>query len=285
MKRLIRIISVLLLVIALSATSVIPFTQAYVVAATKVTISKKSVALEVGKSVTLKLTGTTKSISWKSSNKSVAAVSSLGKGSAKVVGKKAGIATITATVDKKSYTCKVTVKSAANPYLKAAPFDAVEQKMGKLSYVVPKDWFYRLIEDTDESGKPNGYYLVTIAPDENQTSYINVSFRITGEKAEDYKNLKENLSASFTAESIKEMMEAAYHKKATVKDYKTEDFTTDLCTAFRTEYTLTMDGVSTKFFTYEFSLDNYYFSVTVCNTEDIDIDSVAQYFVRSIVIN
>lgn len=73
----------------------------------KVTINKKEVILIKGQSVTLKLKNTRKKVTWCSTKKSVAAVSKKGR----VTAKKPGIATITAKIGKKSYTCKVTVKS------------------------------------------------------------------------------------------------------------------------------------------------------------------------------
>ena len=68
-------------------------------------INKKTAKLSVGKTTTLKIKGAKGKIKWKSSNTEVATVSSKGK----VTGKKTGTATITATVNKKSYTCEVTV--------------------------------------------------------------------------------------------------------------------------------------------------------------------------------
>lgn len=70
-----------------------------------VKINKKNITLDVGKSTALKITGTTKSAKWTSNNKEVATVTSGGKVTAVAVGK----ATITATVNKKKYTCKITV--------------------------------------------------------------------------------------------------------------------------------------------------------------------------------
>lgn len=75
-------------------------------AASKVKLSKTKVTLEKNKTITLKITGTNKKVTWKTSNKKIATVS--GKG--KVIAKNVGNATITATVNKKKYTCKVTVK-------------------------------------------------------------------------------------------------------------------------------------------------------------------------------
>ena len=56
------------------------------------------------------MNGTSKKVTWSSSNKKVAAVSTKGK----VTAKKKGTAIITAKVSGKKYKCKITVK---NPYL------------------------------------------------------------------------------------------------------------------------------------------------------------------------
>lgn len=68
-------------------------------------LSKKSVTINAGKSTTIKLNGTKQKVTWKTSNSKVATVKN-----GKITGKSAGTATITATVLKKKYTCKVTVK-------------------------------------------------------------------------------------------------------------------------------------------------------------------------------
>lgn len=71
------------------------------------TINKTITTLMVGEKVSLKITGTTKKIKWKSSNAKVAKVYSTGK----VKGLKKGTATITATYGKKSLKCKITVNN------------------------------------------------------------------------------------------------------------------------------------------------------------------------------
>lgn len=71
-------------------------------------LNKKQISLNVKKSYQLKVTGISKKVTWKSSNKKVASVSKKGK----VTGKKKGTAVITAKVNKKTYKCKVTVTSA-----------------------------------------------------------------------------------------------------------------------------------------------------------------------------
>ena len=69
-------------------------------------LNKKSITLNVKKTYTLKLTGTKGKVTWTSSNRSVASVTS--KGVVKAV--KKGTATITARYGKNKLTCKITVK-------------------------------------------------------------------------------------------------------------------------------------------------------------------------------
>ncbi len=73
--------------------------------AAAVKLNKTTLTLNTDDSYTLKISGTTKSVKWTSSNKAVATVST--KGVVKAV--KTGSTTITATVANKKYTCKVTV--------------------------------------------------------------------------------------------------------------------------------------------------------------------------------
>lgn len=70
-----------------------------------VQISKKNIALTPGKTSTLTLWGAADTATWNSSDKAVATVSSSGKITAKAI----GTATITATVNGKNITSKVTV--------------------------------------------------------------------------------------------------------------------------------------------------------------------------------
>ncbi len=74
--------------------------------AAKVKLSKKSITLEVGQKKTIKVKGTTKKVTWSSSDKNIATVSSKGK----ITAKGEGTCKITAKVGSKKLTCKVTVK-------------------------------------------------------------------------------------------------------------------------------------------------------------------------------
>lgn len=90
----------LLLVLVLSLTFISPGT-----AYAAVKISKAKATMEVDSTLKLKVTGSTKKITWSSSKKSVATVSSTGTITAKAEGE----ATITAKVNSKKYICQVTV--------------------------------------------------------------------------------------------------------------------------------------------------------------------------------
>lgn len=68
--------------------------------------SNKSITLNVGKTYTLKVTGTKQKVTWSSSNKKVATVSAKGK----ITAKKRGYCKITAKYGKKKLIYKVTVK-------------------------------------------------------------------------------------------------------------------------------------------------------------------------------
>ncbi|HIS31446.1 MAG TPA: Ig-like domain-containing protein [Candidatus Limivivens intestinipullorum] len=76
-------------------------------AASNPVISRTVLSLTEGKSATLKITKNVNKVTWKSSNKNVAVVSTKGK----VTAKGAGTAKITASVDGVTRTCKVTVKA------------------------------------------------------------------------------------------------------------------------------------------------------------------------------
>lgn len=81
-----------------------------VTAKSSVRLNHTKITMQTGKTKTLKLSGANKKIKWKSSNKSVVKVSKKGKNKAILTAKDAGTAIITATVGRKNYMCKVTVK-------------------------------------------------------------------------------------------------------------------------------------------------------------------------------
>lgn len=108
-RRILYQLEVLILVLALVkllSPEIVPITKVY--AAESVKLNKTKVTIEVGKSYTLKLSGTKEKATWTSSNTKIAKVNQSGK----ITGVKNGSATITATVGKTKYTCKVTVKQS-----------------------------------------------------------------------------------------------------------------------------------------------------------------------------
>lgn len=88
---------------------IIPLTAVNASAA-KPKLSKTSVNVPIGYSVTVKVTGAS-NVKWSSDNESVAAVKADGA-SAKITGKKTGSATISAKVGSTTLKCKVTVKKS-----------------------------------------------------------------------------------------------------------------------------------------------------------------------------
>ena len=96
------------LVLALACISMVTSTD--VVEASSIKLNKTSLTIYAGKNSTLKVSGTSKKVTWSTSNKKVATVSSKGTVSAK----SSGTATITAKVNNKNLRCKVTVKKATN---------------------------------------------------------------------------------------------------------------------------------------------------------------------------
>lgn len=95
--------------------------------AATVKISASSIKLKVGGSKKLKLKNTTKKAVWKSSNTKVATV---GKSTGKVKAQGAGSATITATLNGKNYTCKVTVRELTASEKLTKALNAVKKAYG-----------------------------------------------------------------------------------------------------------------------------------------------------------
>ncbi len=89
-----------LLILTIALTS---FSPTYADAAAA--INKVKATMEIDSTLKLKITGTSSKITWKSSKPSVASVSSSGT----VTAKKKGSVSITATVNSKKFTCKITI--------------------------------------------------------------------------------------------------------------------------------------------------------------------------------
>ena len=106
----------LLISLALALVCVSMVISTDVVEAASIRLNKTSITMYTGQTSTLKVSGTSKKVTWSTSNKKVATVSYRGVISAK----SSGSATITARVNNKNLKCRVTVKKQATNNKKAA---------------------------------------------------------------------------------------------------------------------------------------------------------------------
>jgi hypothetical protein len=281
-------VSIMLIILSMVSPSVIPYANVITAQAatskqiSTVKISKKSLALEVGKSATLKVTGTKSKITWTTSDKTVAAVEY-----GKVTAKKAGTATITATVNKKKYTCKVTVTEtvALNPYVADAPYAAQQANALNLSYVIPKDWNRMSVVDTEKASTI--YYYPASADITKETSYLTVNIQKNGQPKVDYSTLKTYFTGLITQDYITAQLKQQ-DPNATVSDFKTSDYEAKLGTAFKTEYKAVTSGLNLAQTIYDLLIDNYLVEVTVTNIGDgvtPDITTAGEYLLNSIQVS
>ncbi len=277
MKKIRKLVIVLLLIVSVVTPTSLPLVgNSKVAEAATIKLSKKTLTLEVGKTKTLTILGTKKKVTWSTSKKKVATVTKNGK----ITAISEGTTTITAVVDGKKYTCKVTVKKAANPYLAKAPFNAMEFNMDNINLVVPKDW----ISEVDNSEV--GSYIVTLAPNLKVTDVILITLTDLGEVIE-FDILKDELSNNFTAELVQEEIALSLNDAtATVSDFTISDFKTDVLTTFKADYTVSCydNSVTLQQTQYIFCIDQYLISVNATSSSDLDIKSIAEYMIQSIII-
>lgn len=271
-------VGALALALTVGTPSVVPMNNVAVAeAAASVKLNKTKLSLTVGDTAKLTVSGTKSKITWATSKKTVATVDKAGK----VTAVKAGTATIKATVDKKSYTCKVTVK-AVNPNVTKAPFKAQEVVFGDLKGVVPKDWENKVTYNTQ------GIYSSALYPKtadlETLVSGVQLMIQFTGTPKMDYSQVKEYFGASITEDLINSQL-AAGGLEVKVTDFKTSDFESTLGTAFKTEYKMNISGIEVSQAIYDVYIDNYLIQVTVSSDSDgttPDSYVVAEYLLNSL---
>ncbi len=134
-------------------------------------LNKKSVTLQVGKSITLKLKNNKKKVKWTTSDKKVAKVNKKGK----VTAVAAGRAKITAKVAKKKYHCNIrveAVKKSGETPAAASITKKVKNNYAKLkSYIMAKG----MIGDAGNKGIHGKYgdnYTVAIAYDAINKAFV-----------------------------------------------------------------------------------------------------------------
>lgn len=113
----------------------------------KTKLSKSKATICVGETFALKMSGTTKKVTWKSSKKSVAVVDKNGV----VTGKKKGSCVIKGSVGGKNYSCKFTVKNLPKAY---ATVNGKKVKVGGKVKIT-----YKLTAPTSVSDVSARYYF------------------------------------------------------------------------------------------------------------------------------
>lgn len=275
MKKLQTICKLFVLIVVLSVTALfLPKTTTSQAATIKLNYSK--LTLKCGESKALTLGGITKDIIWSSSNKSIVTVSKSGK----VTAVKAGKANITATLNKKIYSCKITVKAV--DYLKDAPFEADEVKLAGLHFVLPNSYDYFTYDTNGSNGSLQANSKSADTSD--KYSYINLSITNTGTPKPDYKTNKKSLADSLTQKSVLSQFKQA-GKKVTVTKFLQSDIETSLGTALKTEYILKIDGKSEHHSLYDLCIDNYKISLFIVDAYDNtkpDVTTVGEYLLKSL---
>ena len=195
-----KVVTLLLSLFVITGAFVLGF-EVPAQAAAKVKLSKKSVTLTVGKKKTIKVKGTKDKVTWATSDKKVATVSSKGK----ITAKGEGTCNITATVGSKTLTCKVTVKA------KAAATNTV--KVGEITFPYDPSWTEYMAPTTQAGG-------VTLA------AYVGKDFSVYMYEsvAVPEKDFKEAVSSKESFEYIGDLFVSELAAQAGATDTKVEIF-------------------------------------------------------------
>ncbi len=268
------IITALIFIFVFTLTDIPSISNPVVVQAATIKLTKKTLTLEVGKTATLKVTGTKKTVKWSSGDKTIATVSSKGKVTAKAVGK----TKITAAVNGKKLYCTVTVKEPANPYLAKAPFKAQEKQIGNINFVMPADW--TLDYELSSIG-----ISATLAPnDTSNPSRISIQITpFTGEVS--YEDLKAQCALIYT----QSYFEAVYNAQAgdmpfTITGLASSDLSSSSGNVVKTEYTFTVEDISLTQQVYDFILGSFIIEIASGNANGTDLSSIIEYTINSIII-
>ena len=211
-------------------------------AASKVKLSKKTVKLEVGKTKKIKVKGTTDKVTWATSDKKVATVSSKGK----ITAKGEGSCKITATVGSKTLTCKVNVTAKKS----SSSFDS-SVKVGGITFPLQSTWKSYL----DPASQGNGVYLAAYMTS-NMQIYMYESVAVPE------KDFKEAVSSKANFEYIGQMFVDELAKQAGATNPKVEVFDEGGVTYGKTTGSGNVQGMNMSFAIY-FKLQDNSFIVTM----------------------
>jgi hypothetical protein len=187
-----------------------------------------------------------------------------------VLGYSAGNATITATVDKKNYTCKVTVNLPSNPFQSNA--DWQEIAVDKLSVVIPSACAYEVTEDP-----ANSFSTLVTFDDPGINYYVNVNY--TGEAASDYADVK-----AYFDETVSEDILAAYAAESgmVISDFQTYELDSTIGTVYAYSYNLISEDVTVFQVVYNASIDNYFIEVISLDANNSSLYEIAEWSLSSI---
>lgn len=280
-KRIAKMLSIVL-ILSMAVQLALPGFFTTTATAATIAISPKKLTLEVGKTKVLKVTGTKVKATWKSSDAKIAAVSKTGL----VTAKKAGKATITATVNKKAYTCSVTVKDVKvkNPLVDAAPFKAQGVTSGNVSYIFPSSW-------NKYEGSASGLTQIFLSPEtmtsstDDQTPYILLYLADLAAPSD-----ADTLAAyykEFTADTIVSQF-AQSGMDVTVNNFTLTNYATDLGIGYLTSFDYTYQGLTVKRNIYDIYTDKTLIKVMVSDpgkTTTPDLNQAADYLLKTIQIS
>ncbi|HHV12262.1 MAG TPA: Ig-like domain-containing protein [Clostridiales bacterium] len=272
MKNILKKMIVAVMVLSMLSMTGLPILDNTVTVQAAVKLSAASLKLKVGQSKQLKVTGTKARVAWKSSNKKVATVTAKGK----VTAVAEGTAVISATVNKKAYSCMVLVKYPENPYLSKADFDAKEVAIGDVNIVIPKEWKLSVTEAEDNAS-------IGAFSTSKQPNLMNVYVQKTGEPAPDYKEAKAELESRFSQENIMGgLAETEQGKYVTIEEMKSSDLKTANGTALVAQVKMKYYGTQLNQTAYALMIDNYAIIITYTDAASSDLQKKAEFALNSL---
>lgn len=275
MKTIKRIIITLMLCTFIATAVDLPIIGDNVIAqAATLKLKTKSLTLEVGEKKTLKISGTTGKVSWKSSKTSVATVSKKGT----VTAFAAGNAKITATVSGKKFICSVTVNEPEYDFISNAPFTATQKEISNTSFVMPSDW------TTSTPSEDDGSISVVLAPSDKVSS-MHILISKTKEKDPDYLFLKGMFSTVLTKDYYTNLWKDNLGDMPfEISNFEQTDYEALFGKIFKVKYTITANDVLVNSVTYERYIDGYLVQIITLDADNLNMEAIADYIISSVVI-
>ncbi len=224
-------------------------------------LNKTKLSLTVGEKFTLKLSGTKSKITWSTSDKTIATVSE-----GKVTAKKVGKATITATVNKKKYTCEVTIKK-----------DSESQKItvGNLSFKLPKSY-----KEYNLGAEQDTLKYFTTGKDVLESGIAFYSIE-TGLKVKDFTDI-------FSEDGFQELMnEMVFEKTPNLSLSGTDQYKSKAGNVMISEYSYEEDGEEYLTVVYLLIIDNYLIEIVYYGKDNVnkEVSNVAKNICDTLQVN